>query len=76
MHLIVCMSFFEAGWLTRTVVQAGQVALTPFLAGLYLVRPQFLHRFVGYLEETAVHTYTNIVRRGRLEPNLPAMTAC
>jgi hypothetical protein len=61
MHLIVCMSFFEAGWLTRTVVQAGQVALTPFLAGLYLVRPQLLHRFVGYLEETAVHTYTNIV---------------
>ena len=37
------------------------MALTPFLCGLYLVRPQLLHRFVGYLEETAVHTYTNIV---------------
>jgi len=61
MHLIVCMSFFEAGPVTRAVVQLGQVALTPFLAGLYVVRPQLLHRFVGYLEETAVHTYTNIV---------------
>jgi len=61
MHLIVCMSFFEAGPVTRAAVQLGQVALTPFLAGLYLVRPQLLHRFVGYLEETAVHTYTNIV---------------
>merc|ERR1719231_1990856 len=61
MHLIVCMSFFEAGAVTRLVVQAGQVALTPFLVGLYMVRPQLLHRFVGYLEETAVHTYTNIV---------------
>lgn len=61
MHLIVCMSFFEAGPLTRMVVSAGQIAMTPFLAGLYLVRPQLLHRFVGYLEETAVHTYTNIV---------------
>ena len=61
MHLIVCMSFFEAGPVTRFVVQAGQVGLTPFLAGLYMVRPQLLHRFVGYLEETAVHTYTNIV---------------
>jgi len=61
MHLIICMSFFEAGSITRAVVQAGQVALTPFLAGLYLVQPQLLHRFVGYLEETAVHTYTNIV---------------
>jgi len=61
MHLIVCMSFFEAGPVTRAAVQLGQLALTPFLAGLYLVRPQLLHRFVGYLEETAVHTYTNIV---------------
>jgi hypothetical protein len=61
MHLLVCMGFFEASWLTRTVVQAGQLALTPILAGLYLLRPQLLHRFVGYLEETAVHTYTNIV---------------
>jgi len=62
MHLLVCMRFFEAGPLTRVVVQAGQVVLTPFLAGMYLIRPQLLHRFVGYLEETAVHTYTNIVQ--------------
>merc|ERR1719305_566611 len=55
------MSFFEAGLATRLVVQAAQLALTPFLAGLYVIRPQLLHRFVGYLEETAVHTYTNIV---------------
>jgi len=61
MHLIVCMGFFEAGPVTRFIVQAGQVALTPFLAALYVIRPQLLHRFVGYLEETAVHTYTNIV---------------
>merc|ERR1719389_805590 len=62
MHLIVCMSFFEAGPVTRLIVQAGQGALTPVLATLYMVRPQLLHRFVGYLEETAVHTYTNIVQ--------------
>merc|ERR1719230_1902739 len=35
MHLIVCMSFFEAGPVTRTVVQLAQLAMTPFLAGLY-----------------------------------------
>jgi len=62
MHLITCMSFFEAGPVTRGVVQLAQLAMTPFLAGLYLVRPQLLHRFVGYLEETAVHTYANIVQ--------------
>ena len=33
--------------------------MTPFLCGLYFVRPQLLHRFVGYLEETAVHTCTH-----------------
>jgi len=62
MHLIVCMAFFEAGPVTRAVVQLAQLAMTPFLAGLYFIRPQLLHRFVGYLEETAVHTYTNIVQ--------------
>jgi len=61
MHLIVCMGFFDAGPFTRAIVSVGQVALTPFLAALYVIRPQLLHRFVGYLEETAVHTYTNIV---------------
>lgn len=62
MHLIVCMSFFDAGPFTRAVVQTAQLAMTPFLSLLYLIRPQHLHRFVGYLEETAVHTYTNIVK--------------
>merc|ERR1719389_735699 len=62
MHLLVCMAFFEAGPVTRAVVQLAQLAMTPFLAGLYFIRPQLLHRFVGYLEETAVHTYTNIVQ--------------
>jgi len=61
MHLIVCMQFFEAGPLTRFIVQGAQLALTPMLATMYMIRPQLLHRFVGYLEETAVHTYTNIV---------------
>merc|ERR1719486_486906 len=41
--------------------------MTPFLAALYLAKPQYLHRFVGYLEETAVHTYTNIVNTSQTE---------
>merc|ERR1719231_877477 len=31
MHLIVCMGFFEAGPVTRFIVQAAQLALTPML---------------------------------------------
>jgi hypothetical protein len=62
MHLLVCMKQFEAGWLTRSVVVASQALATPALMALYVVKPQLLHRFVGYLEETAVHTYTDIVK--------------
>ena len=40
MHLIVCMSFFEAGPATRVAVQLAQVALvqpaTPFASSLPL----------------------------------------
>ena len=28
---------------------------------MYLVSPSFCHRFVGYLEEEAVHTYTKLL---------------
>ena len=28
---------------------------------MYLLSPKFAHRFVGYLEEEAVHTYTKAI---------------
>ena len=28
---------------------------------MYLISPKFAHRFVGYLEEEAVHTYTKCI---------------
>jgi hypothetical protein len=28
---------------------------------MYLLAPKFSHRFVGYLEEEAVHTYTKVL---------------
>eukprot|EP00968_Pinguiococcus_pyrenoidosus_P027952 scaffold7581_cov258-Pinguiococcus_pyrenoidosus.AAC.1 len=62
MHLLVCMKMFEAGWITRALVIAAQVSMTPFLMLTYAVSPGAMHRFVGYLEETAVHTYSNIIK--------------
>jgi len=29
---------------------------------LYMLSPSFCHRFVGYLEEEAVHTYTVLLK--------------
>lgn len=61
MHLLVCLKMFEAGYITRTMVIAMQMVLTPVLMGIYLVHPKSMHRFVGYLEETACHTYVSII---------------
>jgi hypothetical protein len=61
MHLLICMKMFEPSLPVRCAVICAQVVLLPFLTMLYMVRPKALHRFVGYLEETAVETYTGIL---------------
>ena len=61
MHLLVCLKMFKANFITRSLVVTAQVVLTPLLMGVYLVHPKSMHRFVGYLEETACHTYVNII---------------
>jgi len=63
MHLMVCLSTFKAGAVTRFMVLAAQVCLTPFLLAVYIVHPKAVHRFVGYLEETACVTYANIIKQ-------------
>lgn len=61
MHLLVCLKMFEAGPVTRLMCVGAQLALTPFLMGVYVVHPKAMHRFVGYLEQTACETYHNII---------------
>ena len=63
MHLLLCLHTFKANPLTRAMVIAVQMVMTPFLMGLYLVHPRSVHRLVGYLEETAVHTYQNVINQ-------------
>lgn len=61
MHLLVCLTMFKANRTTRALVVAAQLVMTPFLISLYIIQPKAMHRLVGYLEETAVHTYNNIL---------------
>lgn len=61
MHLLVCLSQFQANFLTRAFVIALQGVMVPALMAVYLIHPKSLHRFVGYLEETACETYVNII---------------
>jgi hypothetical protein len=62
MHLLVCLKMFETSAVTRTLVVAAQLVMTPILMSIYLVHPKSMHRFVGYLEETACHTYASIIQ--------------
>ena len=63
MHLLVCMKMFEASPATRALVVAAQFTMTPLLCATYAFSPRAMHRFVGYLEETAVMTYANLVEK-------------
>ncbi len=63
MHLVVCLTMFKANRMTRFLVVSAQTILTPSLLLLYIVHPKAVHRFVGYLEETACHTYVNVIKK-------------
>jgi len=63
MHLLTFMHMFEAGLVTRGAIVLGQGALLAALIALYAVHPKSMHRFVGYLEETAVTTYSDVLEK-------------
>lgn len=47
--------------LTRSLVLLGQGVFWNFYFAAYLLAPRTCHRFVGYLEEEAVKTYTHAI---------------
>lgn len=61
MHLICCMQAFEATWKMKLLVYGAQVFITPFCWFFCLLKPQYLNRFVGYLEELACETYSSVL---------------
>lgn len=63
MHLLTVMTMFEAGPLARICVVSAQAVLAPLLTVVAFINPKYIHRFVGYLEETAVHTYSHIIEK-------------
>ncbi|KAJ9448010.1 Alternative oxidase [Diplonema papillatum] len=63
MHLLVFMNMFSPGIVTRAAVIGMQYLIVAVLLSIYVVRPQVVHRFVGYLEETAVQTYLSVIKQ-------------
>jgi len=62
MHLMTFMEVAKPRWYERALVIAVQgVFFNAYFLG-YLLSPKFAHRVVGYLEEEAVHSYTEYLK--------------
>uniref|UniRef100_UPI00403B38CE Alternative oxidase, mitochondrial n=1 Tax=Trypanosoma brucei brucei TaxID=5702 RepID=UPI00403B38CE len=71
MHLMTFIELRQPGLPLRVSIIITQAIMYLFLLVAYVISPRFVHRFVGYLEEEAVITYTGVMRaidEGRLRP--------
>lgn len=57
-HLLTFMKMAEPGLFMRIMVLAAQGVFFNAMFVAYLISPRTAHRFIGYLEEEAVITYT------------------
>ena len=62
MHLLTFMKLAEPSYFMRLMVLGAQGVFFNGFFLSYLVSPRICHRFVGYLEEEAVVTYTRAVQ--------------
>ena len=70
MHLFFFLRMRNPGILFRLLIAAAQGVFFNAYFLMYLLTPSTCHRFVGYLEEEAVHTYTVLlsqIDKGQLE---------
>ncbi|KAF3767265.1 alternate oxidase precursor [Cryphonectria parasitica EP155] len=61
MHLLTFMKMCEPGWFMKFLILGAQGVYFNAMFLSYLISPKICHRFVGYLEEEAVHTYTRAI---------------
>ena len=62
MHLFIFLSMYNPGIFFRLSIAAAQLSFFNVYFFMYMFAPKFSHRFVGYLEEEAVHTYTKCLQ--------------
>jgi ubiquinol oxidase len=62
MHLLVFLKMQQPGRFMRLMVLGAQGVWCNALFFAYLISPRTVHRFVGYLEEEAVITYTRQIQ--------------
>jgi len=62
MHLLIFLKMAEPGWFMKLAVIGAQGVFFNAMFISYLISPRTCHRFVGYLEEEAVLTYTREIK--------------
>ncbi|XP_068642381.1 ubiquinol oxidase, mitochondrial-like [Aristolochia californica] len=74
MHLMTMIEIVQPKWYERFLVLTVQGVFFNAYFVLYLLSPKLAHRVVGYLEEEAIHSYTEFLKdieSGAIE-NIPA----
>lgn len=61
MHLFFFLSMRNPGILFRSLIALTQGLFFNAYFLFYMLSPSLCHRFVGYLEEEAVHTYSVVI---------------
>jgi len=74
MHLLVWMTVCQPNFFERVLVLLAQGVFWNLFFVLYVLSPRTAHRFVGYLEEEAVISYTHFLADidNGIIPNAPA----
>lgn len=62
MHLLTFLKMAKPSLFTRCLLWVGQGIFANLFFVTYLVSPKTCHRFVGYLEEEAVNTYSRCIK--------------
>lgn len=74
MHLMTMVELVKPKWYERLLVLAVQGVFFNAFFVLYVLSPKLAHRIVGYLEEEAIHSYSEYLKdieSGAIE-NVPA----
>ena len=61
MHLLTFLKMAEPGWFMKLMILGAQGVFFNGMFFSYLISPRTCHRFVGYLEEEAVLTYSRCI---------------
>lgn len=74
MHLMVFLHISRPTLLERLIIYAAQLIFGASYFFIYLLSPHTAHRLVGYLEETATHSYSEYLAEVEANPaqNVPA----